>query len=120
MEQKENLSEWAKVNSQGKELGGHGSKPLVELGLCSRCAMMEYKKTRYGSCSYRCLAGERPIDLHPEDPIEDCSNFYPKGQMTLAQMFAIASPIEGGRRRQAGFITQEEMEANPDFQWEVD
>lgn len=119
MDREKNVSEWTKVNIQGKDIGAHTSKPINEMGLCTRCAMMEYKRTRYGSCSYLCCAGEHPKRLHPEDPIEDCSNFYPKGQMSLPQMFAIAYPIEGSKRKKAGFVTDEELEENPELGWQL-
>jgi len=120
MEREKNTSEWAKVNVQGRDIGGYGSKSVTEMGLCTRCAMMEYKRTRYGSASYQCCGGEHPKNLHPEDPIEDCSSFYPKGQMSLPQMFAMATPIEGSRRHKAGFVTDEELEENPELEWQLE
>jgi len=121
MDRNENVSEWSTINIAGKHIDSRQHGKCPEMGLCARCSYLLYQETQYGTKRYLCQASADGVRrcLHPEDPIKECSDFYPKGQMNLAQMFAIAVPIDGGPRRRAGFVTEDDFEDNFDLQLEL-
>jgi len=119
MERDNNFSEWSTINIAGKHIEGRQSGgKCPEMGMCARCAYLLFQETQYGTKTYLCQAGETRRRLHPEDPIKECSDYYPKGQMNLAQMFAIAIPVEGTRRR-AGFVTEDDIDNDIELEMEM-
>jgi hypothetical protein len=116
----EELTDWARINVKSRELEARGVSDVdVDMGVCNKCNYLLYQKTRYGSMRCVCQISDPPRSLHQEDPVIKCSNFYPKGHMTLAQMFAIAIPIEGSKKRRAGFLTEDDMDDDPMLRYNI-
>ena len=73
-------------------------RPIEQYGLCSKCKYLCYRKTRYGVhemwCDHAYATGYLPR-LQPSsyDQIAECSNYYPRGQMSMVEMLKIATFI---------------------------
>jgi hypothetical protein len=119
----ENISEYAKVQTGAraiKDRGGEAPKG-INLGVCTNCANLVYTQNRYGSYVAYCNAHTNSPRIHEEDPPVTCSLHYPKGAMSLIQMFAIAWPIEGrGKVNKIGFITEDELKIEDDFEMRLE
>jgi len=81
------------------------------LGLCIGCKHVKAQVTEFGKqtaiCGYYYDNPPRGYFYpNPVDPIVECSNFYPKGQLELSDMEKIAILIDI-ENKQAGFIGDE-------------
>jgi len=68
-------------------------------GRCSKCDKFVYQRTEFGKELILCsgyFGRENLFSLKPcrEDPIAECSAFFPAGQMDLPQMARIATLID--------------------------
>ena len=120
---KEELSEYAKVQGAGrriKESSRQSEGPKgVDLGLCSKCCHLMYLQRRYGAYTARCQIFDSPI--HEEDPPTKCTSHYPKGQLSLVEMYALAIPIEEKSKRQkAGFDLSGDDDARMEIEYGYD
>ena len=87
---------------------------IKEYGLCGRCDSLKYRKTKLHDSEVWCDAfGHKKYQnkLLPNktDPIADCSQFYPKGQLSLPNMIKIATLIDI-EEKITGFRTNNEKE----------
>jgi len=80
----------------------------AELGLCSTCDFLHGETSRYGTKRYWCAFGSHPRMLHPNDPLDDCTEFQEVGKMSLSMMISMAIPIEAARPKRIGFIIDED------------
>jgi len=88
-----------------------------EYGLCGRCKEFKYRKTRLtmdmevwcDAYTNNKPAKDRAIKPNYVDPITDCSDFYPKGQLALSDMSRIATLIDT-KEHKIGFNSSIERE----------
>lgn len=85
-------------------------------GICGRCRDFKYRKTKHMMemevwCDSYNQNNNTYIKVVPncQDPVIDCSDFYPKGQMTLESMSRIAALIDT-KERKVGFGCNTERE----------
>ncbi len=84
-----------------------------EYGLCSKCEYLYYRKSRLFDHEVWCdryYDGKYKPHLMPNrhDPIEECCEFYPSGQMTIQQMYQCATIIEI-KKQTIGFAAENEV-----------
>jgi hypothetical protein len=90
----------------------------VDLGLCNRCSNCSIAKTRYGNVLAECAWWE--IRLTTNDPIEDCTQFSAKGEMSLMEMSQIAYHLDledierESKREDAGFLARNKKKEDED------
>ncbi len=76
-------------------------------GRCSTCSNFVYQRRTYLKENIDCAAyfGEGKTGFRPsrEDPIKDCYHYYPAGQMTLRDMYTIATIIDVDKKGPIGF-----------------
>jgi len=81
-------------------------------GLCSACKCFKLQVSEFGGDRSWCdMYYELPdgfLSPNRTDPIVECSNYYPKGQMDLNQMLEIAVIIEI-QSKKVGFIDDKEI-----------
>lgn len=82
-------------------------------GLCHDCTNFEFIKTLYEKEFVACDSS-RVIKPSCVDPIKQCSNFYPKGQLNLNNMFAIAYEINDNKKEIGFKLVQHKEEENED------
>jgi hypothetical protein len=89
-----------------------GKHRFAEFGLCGRCKDFKYRKTKLMNGQVWCDAYQQSspksslMQPNNRDPITECSDFYPKGQLDLAQMNKIAMYIDP-KQRKMGFGTSD-------------
>jgi hypothetical protein len=91
-----------------------GSKIPQNYGLCSSCKNFYFRRTELMDEECVCVhwvSENIRMKLQPKtyDTISDCSGFYPRGQMSVAEMASIAWVIDVNKR-QIGFQGVEETE----------
>ena len=73
-------------------------------GLCTRCTHFFYQRTQFNNESAKCFYyGRRERECYRNDPIIECSGFYPIGQMDLRDMVILATIIDPGKKGRIGF-----------------
>jgi hypothetical protein len=77
---------------------------LSKFGLCATCRHFMYtlRRAEMGKCNYY----DENYILSPGDPVLDCTQFYPRGQMTLFEMRDISYIIDI-HEKQVGFTNVE-------------
>lgn len=87
-------------------------KKFSEFGLCGSCREFRYRSTKLMEevvwCDSYCNDTNH-LNVKPNkiDPIFDCSDYYPKGQLSLSDMSRIAVLIDVNEKKSAGFKTTE-------------
>jgi len=77
------------------------------LGICFDCQKLQCYKTTWGNMGAKCYDFE--IRINPQDPIEDCTNYYKDKQLSLDQLASMAIIINtNGSKKEIGFITKED------------
>ena len=82
-----------------------GVRRSKDLGLCSNCSELVAVLTKFGSQIAYCQDFNKR--LNQNDPVVECTKFWPYGQMTVSNMIGMAYIIE--LRRKVGFINDEEF-----------
>jgi len=75
--------------------GSKGDTPKIRPrfpGLCGKCQHLEYLSTQYGHAQAKCDSGNATVYmgrrgyLNPDDPVIECTDFWPLGAPTLKQL----------------------------------
>ena len=73
-------------------------------GLCDRCTRFLYQRTQFNRERAVCRHhGETDRRCTRNDPIVECSDFYPTGQMDVREMALIATIIDPDKKGRIGF-----------------
>lgn len=88
--------------------GSPGRKKKSNYGVCNQCKHFRMQILEFGGDRALCDSGyygENVIWSQPNkvDPIVECSMYYPKGQLDLADMSGIATLIDVKPKEKAGF-----------------
>jgi len=79
----------------------------VILGICYDCQNLQCVKTTWGNMAAKCY--EFNMVLNPQDPVEHCTNYNKRGQLSLVQMIDMATPIDPeAKKRRAGFVIDDD------------
>lgn len=86
---------------------------LQNIGICRECKYLGFRKTKLNNEFYVCNKDSfkekyQTINPNAVDPVIECSEYYPKNQLTLDQMFELAWSITK-RKIPIGFGYQEEV-----------
>ena len=76
-----------------------------KFGLCSGCAHVDYKRSKYGAERAYCGYWGDP-DKHPlsaSDPLEICTYYKKAGDMDMSTMWRLATLIEPNKPDKIGF-----------------
>ena len=71
-------------------------------GICAKCKSLQYRATRYGKERATCEFDEHKI-LTENDPIVTCTIMEPVGQLSLTNMWGIATFIDPDKNDPIGF-----------------
>ena len=96
-------------------LNDSGTCPTYNYGLCSKCKSLRVRKTKlmsewvYCDCYYPQHIKRPRIEPNKYDPVTDCDDYYPKGQLDLQAMAAIATIINVNNKKcqKIGFSGQQ-------------
>ncbi len=100
--------------SNSDDLEKYHFKSDSSFGLCHQCTHIQIIKTKYDHVFAKCACDwEQKNEIKPNrvDPIVECSNFYPKGQLRLREMSNIATLIDIKRKKKnsnIGFLNNNE------------
>jgi hypothetical protein len=73
-------------------------------GLCDRCTHFLYRRTQFNRERALCRQYGRPdTQCSRNDPMVECSDFYPTGQMDVREMALIATIIDPDKKGRIGF-----------------
>lgn len=75
-----------------------------QIGLCADCKNLSYCRTEFGSVLAKCEAFE--IRLNGQNRIKECNNHQKRGQLTLNEMYSIATLIDPAENKVKGFISK--------------
>ena len=82
---KEELQEQA-YHVERRAFWNRGEAPIKSFpGLCGTCKYLRLCGTRYGGLrKAMCSVFEMPVD--PRDPVDECTEYWRRGQLTLPEM----------------------------------
>jgi hypothetical protein len=96
----------SKANQLGQDIwkaGGNSVSIPNRFGICSSCKHLQYSRTSIRTVILRCPQFKK--NLREDDPIEECTEHSAKLQLSLEQMWAIATLIDPPKKK-AGFIDE--------------
>ena len=92
----------AKWKSRAIEERDESGTVPSKYGICAKCQYIHYKASLYGKEWAYCEVSEtRP--LKGDDPITTCTSLKPAGQISLANMWSIATFIDPDKKDPIGF-----------------
>jgi len=104
------MANWERTEDMENKTGTYASDPSIspgrlgaEYGLCAKCNKIKVLRTKLDDCLIWCgafsLKDEWAPRLRPNrsNPITECSEYYPKGQVDLMEMQRIAWIIDVNR-----------------------
>lgn len=74
------------------------------IGLCSDCKNLSYCRTEFGSVLAKCESFD--IRLNGQNRIRECNCYQKRGQLSLEEMYSIATLIEPSESKVKGFISK--------------
>ena len=74
------------------------------IGLCSDCKNLSYCRTEFGSVLAKCESFE--IRLNGQNRIKECNCYQKRGQLSLEEMYSIATLIDPADNKVKGFISK--------------
>jgi hypothetical protein len=87
--------------------GVKGVRITDSYGLCSKCENLMGRRSRLGSEEIWCdryeRVGQMIVKPSKQDPIDECSYYWPKGQPSLNEMLKISHIIDVKTKNPVGF-----------------
>jgi hypothetical protein len=111
-QEKKDRAELDSVYNKGRDITNRGSRGKIHgYGLCSRCSNLGYTRHLYGKEVVLCDVSYDVPRRSPsrENPVTDCTAYYPAGQMSLRNMAEIATLIDDKGPRKIGFIPDRDV-----------
>jgi len=92
------------LGTEDWEAPSSNSRVLEEqIGLCADCKNLSYCKTEFGSVLAKCETFD--IRLNGQNRIKECNCHQKRGQLSLNEMYAIATIIDPAVTKIKGFIS---------------
>ena len=108
---------WIMSENLDSKISARPARNKKAYGLCHRCKCFRIRITEYdkeeGACDTYYNNTEHRWGLIPNrnDPIKECTDFVPKGQMEMDQMMSMAILIDV-KKRSAGFMNDDPFEVS--------
>lgn len=90
---------------EGHEAGGDYKLLKDLIGICYNCKSLNYCKTEFQNVFAKC--GHYEMRLYGQNRIVECNQHTPRGVLSLAEMYSLATLIDLDEPMVKGFISQD-------------